>query len=247
MTTPLAYEYQQPEVGPVVYLYALDLQPIGGGGVLRFTENTVISGTSRTIVKYGGLTYFPLDVDSSGWEVSGEGKLPRPKIKYNNTDFTLLSYINTYDDLIGAHVYRIQTLSKYLDGQPEADDTKQNVEKWIIERKTAQNKSYVEFELASIMDLEGKKVPGRVFIRSTCMRPYYYYSGGVWKQAPLSFRCPYRPDLLGVYFKDDRTPTNEPSEDKCGKRLTDCEKRAVPAGWTALPFGGFPGVGRGVR
>lgn len=240
MTTPLAHHYQQPDVGELVLLYALDLSPLGGG-ILRFTENTIISGTTRTTVKFNGNIYYPLDVDSSGWEVSGEGKMPRPKIKYNNTELTLLNYINTYDDLIGAIVYKIRTFGKFLDGQPTADPTMCQIEKWFIERKTAQNKSFVEFELASAMDLEGKKVPARVFIRNTCPRPYRYYSGGVWKQADLTFKCPYD---TATYFLNDGTPTADPYKDRCGKRLSDCEKRFPDQ---ALPFGGFPGVGRGIR
>ena len=236
----LEYDFQQSEVGEVVYLYTLDLTS-KGGSILCFTENVVVSGTSRSIVKFGGTSYYPLDIESDGWAVQGDGRQPRPKIRYNNVDLTLLSYVQTYDDLLGADVYRTVTLSKYLDGMPEADHTKHRTERWKVERKSAQNKAFIEFELASEIDLEGRKIPNRVFIRRTCTRPYRFYLDGEWHQSSLSFACPYDG---ASYFLRDATPTADPYEDDCGKRLTDCEAR-YPG--QPLPFGGFPGVGRGIR
>jgi lambda family phage minor tail protein L len=236
----LEYDFQQPDVGELVILYSLDLTSLGGS-ILCFTENTVVSGTTRSIVKFGGTNYFPLDIESDGWAVQGDGKQPRPKIRYNNTDLTLLSYIQTYDDLLGADLYKTITLSKYLDGQPEADHTKHRTERWKVERKSAQNKSFVEFELASEMDLEGRKIPNRVFIRRTCSRPYRFYLDGEWHQSSLSFKCPY--SGASYFFRNGDVATN-PEDDDCGKRLSDCELRFPNQ---PLPFGGFPGVGRGIR
>ncbi|PNQ53697.1 phage minor tail protein L, partial [Vibrio agarivorans] len=39
--------------------------------------------------------------------------------------------------------------------------------------------------------------------------------------------------------KEDGTPTNDPSLDQCGGRLSDCKLRFGDHG--ELPFGGFPG------
>jgi lambda family phage minor tail protein L len=236
MTTnaKIASDMQQPDVGEMVVLYVLDLSPLGGG-TLRFTENTTISGSTRTAVKFQGVTYFPLDIESEGWDVSGEGTLPRPKIRYNNTEITLQAYINQYDDLIGALIYRKRTFSKYLDGAVYADSAAEfPTDCYRIERKTSQNKNFVEFELASELDLEGKKVPARLVLRDTCTHSYRIYSGGSFDYTHAT--CPY----TGTdYFKIDGTSTTI-ANDKCGKRLSDCELRY---GTEPLPYRGFPGAG----
>lgn len=236
MTTnaKIAADTQQPDVGELVVLYVLDMTELGGS-VLRFTENTTISGSTRTAVKFQGVTYFPMDIDSDGWDVSGEGTMPRPKIRCNNTELTLQAYINLYDDLIDATVYRKKTFSKYLDSAPLADSAAEfPTDVYRIERKTAQNKNFVEFELASEMDLEGKKVPARLVLRDTCSHAYRIYSDGSFSYDHAT--CPY----TGTdYFKQDGTSTTA-ANDKCGKRLSDCELRY---GTEPLPFRGFPGAG----
>lgn len=238
MTTnaKIANDLQQPDVGELVVLYVLDLTSLGGS-ILRFTENTVVSGTSRTAVYFQGVAYFPLDVDSEGWEVSGEGTMPRPKIRYNNAELTIQSYVNTYDDLIGAIVYRKRTFSKYLDGAELADSAAEfPTDCYRIERKTAQNKSFIEFELASELDLEGKKVPGRIVLRDTCTHAYRIYKGSAFDYTNAT--CPY----TGTdYFKRDGTTTLLPAEDNCGKKLSDCALRFGEAG--NLPTRAFPGAG----
>ena len=45
-----------------------------------------------------------------------------------------------------------------------------------VDRKSAHNKNYVEFELAAQLDQQGKKLPGRIMLRDTCNLTYRQYT-----------------------------------------------------------------------
>lgn len=221
------------EPGEIVVLYDLDLTDLGGG-VYRFTENTI----SGAAVLFQGQTYFPLDMEAEGFEMSGTGSLPKPKIRVNNVEVSVQAAISTYDDMIGGIVYRKRTFSKYLDGQPLADAAAEfPVDIFVIERKSAQNKHFVEFELAAFMDYEGRMIPGRMVLRDTCTHKYRFWDGADWDYTYAS--CPY---TGGSYWDIEGNVEALPEDDVCGRRITDCELRF---GDTAnLPTRAFPGVGR---
>lgn len=232
----IAEDTQQADVGNLIVLYVLDFTALGGT-TLRFTENT---DGNYAAIQFQGQTYFPIDMESTGWEWSGEGKLPRPKIKINNAELAVAAMVNTYDDGLGALVYRKRTFSKYLDGEPEGDiQAEFPIDIYRIERKSAQNKNFIEFELSAYMDHTGKKIPQRLVLRDTCTHAYR-----IWDATASGFdyskaTCPY----TGTdYFNRAGDSESEPEDDECGKNLSDCELRF---GSTAnLPTRAFPGAGR---
>lgn len=231
-------DVQQPNVGQIIVLYELDTTTIGGSDVFRFTENTTISGSSRVAVKFQGQTWFPLDITSDGWDVSGKGKLPTPKVRVNIQETTLLTGIINMEDLLGAKLERKRTFRKYLDDGAEADTQAEfDPDTFIIQRKSAQNKYYVEFELATYMDFQGKNIPGRVVLRDTCTHAYRIYKDGSFDYTNAT--CPYTD---ANYYKRNGDSTVDPAEDNCGKRLSDCRLRFGDA--AELPTRAFPGAGR---
>lgn len=241
MTTnaDIKHDWQQADVGELVTMYVLDATDIGGA-VYRFTPTVSVSGTVRSAVVFQGQTYFPLDIEASGFEWKGEGQLPRPKIKVNSREETLRDAINTYDDLIGCVIYRKRTFSKYLDGQPLADANAEfPIDIYTVERKTSQNQNFVEFELAAYMDHQGKKIPGRICIRDTCTHRYRYWNGSSFDYTNAT--CPYDGSN---YFTREGLPTTA-ANDVCGRRLSDCKLRFGTYG--NLPTRAFPGVGRNIR
>ena len=75
----------------------------------------------------------------------------------------------------------------------------------------------------------GIKLPAREIIQNTCL---WKYKGG---------ECGY----TGTNYFDTNDQTTTAAKDICGKRLNSCEIRF---GSTAtLPYGGFPGVGLGIK
>lgn len=112
-------------------------------------------------------------------------------------------------------------------GNPTADPTKEFApELWFIERKSAESFEAVEFELSSALDFNGVKLPRRQIIANQC--PFAY-------RGPL---CNY----TGPPVADELDqPTDNPSLDKCGRRLASCKLRQWPD--DTLNFGGFPAAG----
>lgn len=100
---------------------------------------------------------------------------------------------------------------------------------FYIDRKTAENRDIVEFELVSAMDLAGVRAPKRQCIGNICQ----------WQ-----YRSPECSHIGTSYFDAADQPVLSSALDVCGKRLSSCRARF---GQNAeLPFGSFPGIGRSV-
>lgn len=98
-------------------------------------------------------------------------------------------------------------------------------EVWFVDRKSTENSSVIEFELASVLDMQGVMLPRRQIIQNCCAWIY------------RSPECSY---TGGPVAKADGTPTSDPAQDSCGLRLSDCKKRFTSG---VIPYGGFPGCG----
>jgi len=110
---------------------------------------------------------------------------------------------------------------------PTADETAEFPrEIYYIDRKTAENRDVVEFELVSSMDLAGVRAPKRQCISNICQWVY------------RSTECSY----TGTnYFDANDQPVGAVAQDVCGKRLSSCKARFGAN--NELPFGSFPGIG----
>lgn len=100
---------------------------------------------------------------------------------------------------------------------------------FFIDRKTAENRDVVEFELVSAMDLAGVRAPKRQCIGNICQWQY------------RSTECGYAGTS---YFDASDEPVLNSALDVCGKRLNSCRVRFGEN--AELPFGSFPGIGRSV-
>ena len=114
------FKTQLPEV---VDLFTLDiavLLPTGSTeqSIYRFCNWSQVNGAD---VVYDGNTYIALPLKASGFELNTSGQLERPNITFANVGLAITGLANTYEDLVGATVQRIRTLTTYLDGQPAAD------------------------------------------------------------------------------------------------------------------------------
>lgn len=233
MTTALASAVQTPDVGQKVTLFRLDVSSLGGA-VYYFCQAAI----NNTGVTFGGVYYTPVDVDFSGFETTGVGGLPTPRMKLANTNGVFQTLVNTYGDLIGCQIQRIRTFSRFLDGQAEADSTAfYGPDTFRIERKTSENPTFIEWELSASFDQEGKMLPGRTIVRDTCLWRYRIWTGAAFDYSKA--QCPY----AGTnYFNAIGGVETNPANDKCGRKLSDCKLRFGAAG--VLPFGGFPGTAR---
>ena len=141
-------------------------------------------------IKYGGTPYIPLPVEASGFEFNGDGTLPRPSIRFANLQSQItalllgINQITPGNDLSGARVKRIRTLSRFLDsdnwengvnpyGNPDSGANAQfPPEIYYIDRKVAENRDFVEFELVSSFDMPNTKAPRRLVMQNLCQWEY---------------------------------------------------------------------------
>lgn len=218
----------------IIELFQLDgtASSIGVPSIYRFHAgvNEQISGD----VVWNNQTYQRYPVEATGFTYEGSGQLPRPTISISNALSLGTALVLEYNDLVGATVTRIRTLKKYLDAvnftsgsNPTADPNAEFPrEIYIIDRKVAENRAVVSFELAATFDVAGVQLPRRQIIQNIC--PWTYRGEG----------CGY---TGSSYFDTNDNPVASIENDVCGHRLESCEARfGVGA---ELPYGGFPSVG----
>ncbi|WP_319543152.1 phage minor tail protein L [uncultured Pseudodesulfovibrio sp.] len=226
-------DIQKNSPGKMVELFVLDATSLGGG-VHRFIKGT----DNGQAVVWQGQPYMPMDLEAEGFEVNGQGSLPRPKIRVTHANSALMGLVAEYRDLVGATLTRWRTLAQFLDGASEADPNSHFApDIYKIDRKSQQNRVYIEWELAAAMDQEGKKIPGRQVLRDGCSHLYRVWSSTEHDYSKAT--CPY---TAAVYFDMTGTPVADPASDRCGKRLSDCKLRHPNN--QLMPFRGFPGVAR---
>ena len=204
----------------------------GSNDIYRWHDgcNANINGN----ITWNSNTYTRQPIKADGFEYTNTGTLPRPNLTIANLDgtmTTLLLLVNNTtsgNDLGGAEVRRIRTLKKFLDGESTADPHAQwPTEIWYIDRKSAENREVVIFELASKLDLPGIEIPKRQLIGNICQWEY------------RSSECSY---TGSNYWNAEDQSVSTLAEDRCGKRLASCKLRF--GNNAELPFGSFPTAGR---
>ena len=134
-------------------------------------------------VKWQGVQYLPLAMETEGFDILGDGKLPRPKLRVSNKNNLITNFLQNNKDLINAKIVRKKVQVKFLDdsnfdgGNPFGiADSKAELanETWLMGRKTQESKLFVEFELNSPLDLENFTVNSRNVISKFC---YWQYRG----------------------------------------------------------------------
>jgi lambda family phage minor tail protein L len=136
-------------------------------------------------------TYQRVAVEMNGFERKSTGVLPRPTITFSNlggisqnpstgqlitmSDFLqLVNEVTPHNDLIDAKITRQLPLASALDnsnfasgtnpfGTPSSNRLRDEI--FVIDRKSAENRRIVQFELTAAHDLENRKVPQRVVTR----------------------------------------------------------------------------------
>lgn len=228
---PIQSEVQSLSPTGLVEMFIIDTSHIEKGTLMRFH-----SGTAQGYkdIVWQGETYQAIPIEAEGFDITAQGTLPRPKLRVANIGGLFSAMAVEMDDLINAKVTRKQTFVRYLDavnfagGNPEANPDQYLPDQlWFVDRKTAENRNVVEWELASAFDLDGIQLPYRQIIKNTC--PWRYRSS----------ECGY----TGGFYDLNDQPTTDINKDCCPKRLGSCTARqGVDAD---LTYGGFPGADRG--
>jgi len=239
-------DIQKLEPGDKVRLFEVDGSAFGAD-VLRFHSCT-LPYTEKELIAAGGdenklpaksiwwqgNEYGPWAVQVEGLEMSTDGQAAQPTLSVSNIDGLITALCLRFDDMVQAKVTIHDTMVHYLDaenfpeGNPTADPEQEKKQVYYIDRKSLENDETVEFELASPADLRGLQIPTRQIhsLCTWCSRGWYRTGKG----------C----DYAGTrYFDENGQPVDDPSQDKCGGLLSDCQKRFGEN--NPVPFGGFPG------
>ena len=165
----------------IIELFTLQLSTAlhGANTIYRFHAGSNLNANGKIV--WAGNDYLRFPIQASGFAFQ-RGQLPRPKIIISNATGLISSILltvnetTTGNDLTGATVTRIRTLARYLDavnfpgssnpfGTPDPTaEFPQEIYK--IDRKSAENRDVVEFELAAVFDLAGIRAPKRQCTRT---------------------------------------------------------------------------------
>jgi phage-related protein len=246
--------------GALIELFQLELNVPQHGVAETYYFHAGTSLNNNGDLFWAGQPYMALPIEVEGFEYSGQGTLPRPRMRISNIMGTITALILTLPEgLEGAKFTRIRTLARFIDsdnfpagvdylltedsfalmyedstfiyqevGNPfgTPDPTAEFPrEIYFVDRKSAENRDVVEFELASAFDMAGIRAPKRQCI-TRCQWVY------------RSTECSY----TGTnYFNVSDVAVGNASEDICGKRVDSCKARFGQS--AELPFGGYPGIG----
>ena len=165
----------------IIELFTLQLDSSlhGATTIYRFHNGSSLKDNGEIV--WAGNTYQRFPIKAEGFAFR-QGQLPRPTLTVSNalgTITAILLSVNTTtagNDLTGATVTRIRTLARFLDavnfpGDINPYGTPDNTaefpqEIYKIDRKSAENREVVQFELASVFDLAGIRAPNRQCTRA---------------------------------------------------------------------------------
>ena len=165
----------------IIELFTLQLDNSlhGATTIYRFHAGSSLKDNGEIVWAGNSYQRFPIKAEGFAFR---KGQLPRPTLTVSNalgTITAILAAVNATtagNDLTGATVTRIRTLARFIDavnfpsnvnpyGTPDSTaEFPQEIYK--IDRKSAENREVVQFELASVSDLAGIRAPNRQCTRA---------------------------------------------------------------------------------
>ena len=181
-TDPVFSDIQKVNPSAIIELFTLTLDNAlhGATTVYRFHAGTNLNANGKIV--WAGNEYLRFPVQATGFAYQ-RGQLPRPTLTVSNMGSPSISAIlltvnqtTAGNDLTGAKVVRIRTMARFLDaanfsgatnpfGTPDPTaEFPQEI--YYIDRKKAENREIVSWELAAVFDLAGIRSPKRQCTRS---------------------------------------------------------------------------------
>lgn len=117
MAIPVS-ELQAIAPSAIIELFVLELNTLQHGvtATYRFHAGTSLNANGELV--WAGNAYMRFPIEADGFEYSGNGQLPRPKVRVSNILGTITALLLTLPSgLEGAKFTRIRTLARYLDAE----------------------------------------------------------------------------------------------------------------------------------
>ena len=154
--------------------------------IFRFHNQIKLLNTSIT---WNQKEYIAAPIFTEGFEKSSDGALPTPRISITVSEAgipllaLLKDKVKVIGDLVGCKLTRYRTFAAFLsninfnvENKPFLLNTDEYAEFppeiWFFNRKTRENKLILEYELRSVLDVEGIKLPRRQMIAKRCNFTY---------------------------------------------------------------------------
>ena len=181
-TDPVFSDIQKINPSAIIELFTLTLDNTlhGATTVYRFHAGTNLNANGKIV--WDGNDYLRFPIEATGFAYQ-RGQLPRPTLTVSNMGTPSISAIlltvnqtTAGNDLTGAKVVRIRTMARFLDaanfsgatnpfGTPDPNaEFPQEI--YYVDRKSAENREIVSWELAAVFDLAGIRSPKRQCTRS---------------------------------------------------------------------------------
>ena len=160
-------------------LWTLDGSNVGLAEPFSFIDGT---STSYLPVVFAGNTYIPFPIMVKGVSADGTGKIPRPSLMASNINGFVSNLLLQNQNLIGARVIRQRVFARFIDainfpngknpwGIPDPTAAYPQ-ETWYVNRKISENQQAVEWELGSLFEIDGVKLPRRQINANVCAFKY---------------------------------------------------------------------------
>ena len=180
-TGPVFSEVQKINPSAIIELFVLQLDTAlhGANTIYRFHAGSNLNANGEIV--FAGNSYLRFPIEATGFAYQ-RGQLPRPKVTISNATGLISSIlvsvnqVTAGNDLTGATFTRIRTMARFLDavnfpgntnplGTPDPTaEFKRQI--FIVDRKSAENREVVEFELAASTDMAGGRAPKRQCTRA---------------------------------------------------------------------------------
>ena len=180
-TDPVFSEVQKINPSAIIELFTLQLDNSlhGATTIYRFHSGSNLNANGQIV--WAGNSYLRFPITAEGFAYQ-RGQIPRPKLIVSNalgTISAILLLVNETtagNDLTGATFTRIRTMARFIDavnfpgnsnpfGTPDPTaEFKRQI--YTVDRKSAENREVVEFELAGAIDMAGVRAPKRQCTRA---------------------------------------------------------------------------------
>lgn len=174
----------------IICLYKIDLKA-KGSYMFHAGENGY---QNKLVFDSQHYDYFPIKAE--GFEVQGDGRLPRPTLTLSNHQGVISLRLGVFKDFINYKVTRIKTFVKYLDNINFPDNINPFAEPdpeaafssdvYYVNKKTNEDDTSVSFELVSLLELQNADIPARRIYSNNCT---WAYRGGIgcgYKGKPIA-------------------------------------------------------------
>jgi lambda family phage minor tail protein L len=157
---------------------------VGAESVYRFCG--MINETNPII--WQGKPYQPLPISAEGFEGRNDGRFARPRLTIANPDGIFSRIIYNNSDFVGCKVTRKRTYVGFLDDENFRNKNLNSDGKnpfgqsdqeaylpddiYIINRKSAEDKHIIQFELTSPLDMDSAVIPARMVFSEICSWSY---------------------------------------------------------------------------